>query len=43
MAQCEKYPIECMGMVKRDSIDGKWYCTRHFGDIEHLRATGRHK
>jgi len=42
MSQCIKYPNECQGAVKLDKIDGKWYCDKHFGDIEHLRATGRH-
>ncbi len=43
MAQCIKYPNGCQGTVRRDPIDEKWYCYIHYGTLEHLRETGRHK
>ncbi len=43
MPQCEKYPNKCQGLVVCDKVDGKWYCTKHFSELGHLRDTGRHK
>jgi len=42
MAQCINYPNQCQGLVTYDEIDGKWYCKKHFYELDHLRDTGRH-
>lgn len=41
MTQCEKYPDKCNGKVIHDDVDGKWYCTKHFYTLDHLKETGR--